>query len=209
VRRTQSTTISFALPQRSLVDLSIYDIRGRLVRRLAHDVMVRGRSEIVWDGTDARGRRVVTGVCFYRLQARGQQITRRMALIRWRLQALGAVSPEYSKSAVGTVAAVVPFLLAVASQDAAESAEVTSSSPDPLSVGRGQDECLFCSFWAFVQAAGLAIGPCPSSPGRAIAALRHAGDPVTTLLRHRDETLAKARWMASTTSTSTTSTLPT
>jgi hypothetical protein len=77
-----STTISFTLSEQSLVDLSVYDVRGRLVTRLAHDVMVPGRNDAVWDGTDARGRRVGSGVYFYRLKAGDQKMTKRMALLR-------------------------------------------------------------------------------------------------------------------------------
>jgi hypothetical protein len=76
------TTIPFALPEERLVELSIYDVRGRLVRSLVHDVRAEGWNEVIWDGTDTTGRRAGSGVYFYRLTAGDQTITRRMALLR-------------------------------------------------------------------------------------------------------------------------------
>ena len=70
------------LPTRALVDLSVYDVRGRLVRTLSHGVMAAGPNETVWDGRDAQGRRVASGVYFYRLKAGDQQVKKRMALLR-------------------------------------------------------------------------------------------------------------------------------
>ncbi len=61
--------------------LAIYDVRGRLLRALAG--RPTGRSfEITWDGRDSRGREVVSGVYFYRLNAPGRTITRKVYLVR-------------------------------------------------------------------------------------------------------------------------------
>jgi hypothetical protein len=76
------TTISFMLCERELVDLSVYDVRGRLVRRLVHDVRIQGLNEVVWDGTDGWGRQAGTGVYFYQLKAGGQEANKKMTLLR-------------------------------------------------------------------------------------------------------------------------------
>jgi hypothetical protein len=76
------TNISFALPEQDLVDLSVYDVRGRLVRRLIHDVMAQGVKEVLWDGTDSRGRRAGSGLYFYRLEAGGQEVNKKMVRLR-------------------------------------------------------------------------------------------------------------------------------
>ncbi len=47
--------------------------------------MVQGRNEIIWDGTGVLGRRASAGVYYYRLQADGQEMTKRMALLGARL----------------------------------------------------------------------------------------------------------------------------
>ncbi len=76
------TTISFAVAEQGLVDLSVYDVRGRLVRTLIHDEMVTRLGEVVWDGTDTRRRHVGSGVYFYRLRIGDEEMTKRMVLRR-------------------------------------------------------------------------------------------------------------------------------
>jgi hypothetical protein len=80
------TAISFTLPERSLVDLSIYDVSGRLVRTLLHGEMAAGaytgERAAPWDGTDESGAAVRSGVYFYRLKAADLELTRKMVLVR-------------------------------------------------------------------------------------------------------------------------------
>jgi hypothetical protein len=76
-----STTIAFTLAERGAVDLSVYDVCGRLVRTLERGSMSAGTGEVVWDGTDRNGRRVGAGVYFCRLRAEGRTLTKRMTRI--------------------------------------------------------------------------------------------------------------------------------
>ncbi len=76
------TTISFALAERSLVDLSVYDVQGRLVSRLIHGMMNQGVNEVIWDGTDSRGGQAGSGLYFYRLEAGGREVNKKMVLLR-------------------------------------------------------------------------------------------------------------------------------
>jgi uncharacterized protein YyaL (SSP411 family) len=76
------TTISFTLPERSHANLSIFDIEGRLIKTLINGFYDKGRNEIVWDGTDENGDPVASGIYFYRLQAGGMTVSRKMAIIR-------------------------------------------------------------------------------------------------------------------------------
>jgi len=43
-----STTLSYSLPEKSMVDITIFDIRGRLVDRLVHEEIVSGTYELNW-----------------------------------------------------------------------------------------------------------------------------------------------------------------
>jgi len=77
-----NTTISFALPERGPASVRVYDINGRLVRTLVDGVVEPRFHTAVWDGRDAAGREVASGVYFIRLQAGERTITKRSLLLR-------------------------------------------------------------------------------------------------------------------------------
>jgi hypothetical protein len=67
-----STTISFAIPEESVVKIEIFNIKGQKIKTLIDDHLVRGEHKIVWDGNDDSGRQVSSGVYFYRLEVNGK-----------------------------------------------------------------------------------------------------------------------------------------
>lgn len=77
------TTITFSVPAVGPVRLVIFDVGGRLVRRL-HDgnTMPVGRHETSWNGLDEAGRAASPGVYYYRLETVTGSATRRMLLLR-------------------------------------------------------------------------------------------------------------------------------
>ena len=78
-----STTIPFAIAVEAHVRLNIYDTRGRLVTTVEDDILAPGPYERQWDGTDADGRRVASGVYFYRLDVAGEgSMVRKMVLLK-------------------------------------------------------------------------------------------------------------------------------
>jgi len=76
------TSIRFDLPARQLIDLSIYDGSGRLVRTVASGSMGAGTHELTWDGRSLNGGVSASGVYFYRLETDDFSETRKMVLIR-------------------------------------------------------------------------------------------------------------------------------
>lgn len=76
------TEIRFALAEPTRVDLSVYDVRGRLVRRLRDTMVPAGFHGIRWNGTDSEGRRLPAGVYFARLVAGDVRQTRKLILVR-------------------------------------------------------------------------------------------------------------------------------
>lgn len=78
-----ATTLGYELPAPAVVQLTIHDLAGRVVRTLvAGQLVAAGVHEVPWNGRDDAGRAVAAGVYFYRLQA-GQHVqTRRMALVK-------------------------------------------------------------------------------------------------------------------------------
>jgi flagellar hook assembly protein FlgD len=77
-----SARISFTMPERGRAKLSVYDITGRQVRVLLDDEAPAGTRAVAWDGRDATGRSVASGVYLVRLEADGQARTAKIARIR-------------------------------------------------------------------------------------------------------------------------------
>ena len=78
-----ATTIRFSLPVDTEVSLVVYDLSGRKISDLiSQEHLSRGDHETVWNGTDAQGQPVASGVYFYRLEAEGFTETRKMTLLK-------------------------------------------------------------------------------------------------------------------------------
>jgi len=78
-----TTWISFDLPASMVVDLSVYDHSGRLVRELlAGQEVSEGRNGVEWDGQDIHGKLVSSGVYFYRLDAGPHTASGRIVLLK-------------------------------------------------------------------------------------------------------------------------------
>jgi len=78
----RTTTISYELGNCGFVMLTLHDVTGRAVRCLAAGPQTIGFHTAVWDGKDARGCKLPSGVYFCRMQAGGTTATRRITLIR-------------------------------------------------------------------------------------------------------------------------------
>jgi hypothetical protein len=74
------TVIGYDLDAPVRAQLSVYNLRGELVRRLVDRPLPAGRHEAVWDGEDDGGRRVASGVYLVQLRAGKAQFQRKIAL---------------------------------------------------------------------------------------------------------------------------------
>ncbi|MBM3307591.1 MAG: hypothetical protein FJY74_04645 [Candidatus Eisenbacteria bacterium] len=79
---TGATSLALALPDPAQVAMSVYDVAGRLVRRVDHGVLAAGRHALLWDGHDAGGRPVASGVYFFRVAAGERVVDRKAVLLR-------------------------------------------------------------------------------------------------------------------------------
>lgn len=77
-----TTTISYALPERSIVKLTVFDIQGREVMRLQDTEKSFGNYEVQWNGVNQSGNQVSTGVYFCRLEAGSFCQTIKMVYLR-------------------------------------------------------------------------------------------------------------------------------
>ena len=78
-----TTVIRYDVPSGGgSVTLEIFDVSGRLVRRLLDGQEASGRKSVVWDGKDERGARVGSGVYYCRLVAPGYKKTLKMIVVK-------------------------------------------------------------------------------------------------------------------------------
>lgn len=78
-----STSIEYALPEASPVQIAIYDILGQQVRELAtHSLQPAGFYQLTWNGLNNSGQGVASGIYFYRLKTPSFAQTRKMTLVK-------------------------------------------------------------------------------------------------------------------------------
>jgi subtilisin family serine protease len=72
-----TTVIPFSLPENGHVNLSVYDITGRLVSTLANETYMRGHHQVQFNAAQ-----LSSGVYYYILRSADQQMTGKMLLIK-------------------------------------------------------------------------------------------------------------------------------
>ncbi|MEO0226360.1 MAG: DUF362 domain-containing protein [candidate division WOR-3 bacterium] len=76
-----STVIRYKIRNHSQVTLQITDGVGRVIKVLTDKIHDPGSFEIVWDGRDARGRRVAAGTYIYTLKAGNHSIAKSLTIV--------------------------------------------------------------------------------------------------------------------------------
>jgi hypothetical protein len=75
------TTISYALPEESVVEISVYNIRGQRVKTLVSGKTAPGRYSITWNGKNDNDKRLGNGIYFYKLSTGKKKIIKKMLLM--------------------------------------------------------------------------------------------------------------------------------
>ena len=65
-----TTTLLYGLPRAAHVTMKIYNVLGQEVVTLRDEVQGAGMQTVIWDGRNALGTRVASGVYFYRIEAK-------------------------------------------------------------------------------------------------------------------------------------------
>ncbi len=76
------TTISYTLPETQNVDITIYNIKGDLVKQLVSSRQDAGVYNVNWDATANNGHKVTTGVYIYRIRAGKFEKFKKMTLMQ-------------------------------------------------------------------------------------------------------------------------------
>jgi flagellar hook assembly protein FlgD len=70
------------MPKAGFANLSVYNVKGQLVKTLVNGNLDWGRQSVVWNGTDNYGNSVTSGLYFYRLTTNGKTETKKMMLVK-------------------------------------------------------------------------------------------------------------------------------
>ena len=76
------TTLRYDLPEDALVNITIYDIMGRIVRTLINSQQNAGFKSIQWNATNDAGSPLSAGLYLYKIQADYFVQTRKMVLLK-------------------------------------------------------------------------------------------------------------------------------
>ncbi|MGQ0721654.1 MAG: S8 family serine peptidase [Candidatus Eiseniibacteriota bacterium] len=77
-----SAELSFEVPAAERVTLQVFDVTGRLVRRLIDGEVAAGPHRSIWDGRRDGGELAAGGVYFLRLETAGGSSTRKVTVVR-------------------------------------------------------------------------------------------------------------------------------
>ena len=77
-----TTTISFTLPSSGKANLSVYSVTGQKVQELVNGPLSAGAHAVVWDGRDAAGKPVSSGVYLSRLNQENRTTANRTLLAK-------------------------------------------------------------------------------------------------------------------------------
>jgi hypothetical protein len=74
--------LSFATSRAGRVHVAVFDLNGRLVRTLLDETRAAGYQEVVWNGTDGGGRKVASGVYFFRIDSQEGRVVRSATVLK-------------------------------------------------------------------------------------------------------------------------------
>jgi hypothetical protein len=79
---SNSTNISYTLPDEGAVEIAIIDLNGKVVKALPAESQSPGEHTLTWDGTSDTGKKVQPGIYFCTVKFNNQLQTNKMVLIK-------------------------------------------------------------------------------------------------------------------------------
>ncbi|MCP4574140.1 MAG: T9SS type A sorting domain-containing protein [bacterium] len=76
------SSLAFNLPRGGKVNVGIYNVRGRLVRTLANDVLTEGPNVAIWDGRTDTGNRAASGIYYAKIQYGTEVRSQKLVLMK-------------------------------------------------------------------------------------------------------------------------------
>jgi flagellar hook assembly protein FlgD len=76
------TTISYDIPEDALVNVTIYNMGGEVVKTLINQTQTSGYKSIQWNATNTVGQAVSAGLYLYRIHAGDFIMSKKMVLLK-------------------------------------------------------------------------------------------------------------------------------
>ena len=77
-----TTSVRYDLPEDAMVNITIYDMMGRIVKTLVNGSQTAGYKSIQWNATNDKNRPVSAGLYLYTIQAGEFKQTKKMVLLK-------------------------------------------------------------------------------------------------------------------------------
>jgi len=77
-----STTIEYDITSPGVVNLSIFDITGQLIKTIVNEYQNAGTYKVYWNGVNTRGEKISSDRYFYNLKVDDNQITKKMVFLK-------------------------------------------------------------------------------------------------------------------------------
>lgn len=79
---TDAVIVRYTVPYAANVEISVYDVTGRLVNELVEEEAVRGTHEVTWDRKDSQNRPVSSGTYFIRMSTETFEKSAKVTVLR-------------------------------------------------------------------------------------------------------------------------------
>ena len=76
------TTLNYYLPEESIVNITIYDLKGNIVKKIVDQIETLGFKSVQWNGTNNKGQPVSAGAYIYVIEAGDFRQTKKMILLK-------------------------------------------------------------------------------------------------------------------------------
>ena len=76
------TTLRYDLPRNEMINITIYDMKGRIIKTLVNSSQTAGHKTIQWNATNEQNKPVSAGLYLYTVQAGEFRQTRKMLLLK-------------------------------------------------------------------------------------------------------------------------------
>jgi flagellar hook assembly protein FlgD len=76
------TNLSYDLPEDAMVNITVFDMMGRVVRTLVNGQQSAGYKSLLWNATNNNGQPISAGLYIYTIQAGEFSQTKKMILLK-------------------------------------------------------------------------------------------------------------------------------